>query len=110
MSVETLLTDDRAVARMTVAINAVIAQQVNDGRGMKPWIYEDTRRALGIAWYLDLAPLAQNQAAGDHYALVAETQAPANQKIETVGKLLADQLEALDEKPVRASRKQAIAA
>lgn len=101
MNLEKTIQDDRSISQLTIAINSIIAQQVNDGRGSKPWIYADTRRMLSIAWHLDLDGLTETQQQGDHYGLVAETQAPANPKIEAIGKLLADELNALEPEPVK---------
>lgn len=107
MSFETLINDNRSISRLTVAINSVIAQQIFDGRANRPWIYDDTQRMLGVAWNLDLAPLMDSQHTGDHYALVSETQAPLNSKLEALGKLLADELEVAEKPPVKSTKKAA---
>jgi hypothetical protein len=101
MSFEAIINDQRAISRLTVAINSVIAQLIFDGRAHKPWIYDDTQRMLGVAWNLDLASLAPTQQSGDHYGLVSETQAPANPKLEALSKIISDQLETIEEKPAK---------
>lgn len=106
MSLEVLINDNRSISRLTVAINSIIAQQVFDGRSHKPWIYDDTQRILGVAWNLDISPLMETQKCGDHYALVSESQAPANPKLETIAKLMADEQEII-ERPAAKSKKAA---
>lgn len=101
MSFEAIINDQRAISRLTVAINSIVAQQVFDGRSNKPWIYDDTQRMLGVAWNLDLASLAPTQQGGDHYGLVADQQAPANPKLEALSKIISDQLETIEEKPAK---------
>lgn len=104
MSLEVLINDNRSISRLTVAINSIIAQQMFDGRANKPWIYDDTTRMLGVAWNLDLSPLMDTQKCGDHYALVSESQAPLNAKLETFAKMLADEPEIV-ERPAAKSKK-----
>lgn len=100
MNFDSIMQNDRNISQLTIAINSIIAQQVNDRRGDKPWIYADTRRMLSIAWHLNLDGLGETQQNGDHYGLVSENQAPANPKLEAIGKLLADDLGVSDE-PVK---------
>jgi hypothetical protein len=92
MNIHKLTGEDRRIAKLTIAINATIAQQVNDGRGHRPWIYNDTKRMLSVADLLDLDEVAAEQENGEHYGLVSAEQAPVNAKLDNVVKVLADQL------------------
>lgn len=92
MNITRLTGEDRRIAKLTIAINATIAQQVNDGRGHRPWLYNDTKRMLSVADLLDLDELSEEQEVGEHYGLVSQVQAPENKVLDNVVKVLADQI------------------
>lgn len=112
MNITRLTGEDRRIAKLTIAINATIAQQVNDGRGHRPWLYSDTKRMLSVADLLDLDEVSEEQEIGEHYALVSQMQAPEDKVLDNVVKVLADQIthdldEVRAEKPVKQSKNQA---
>lgn len=91
MNITRLTGEDRRIvliAKLTIAINATIAQQVNDGRGHRPWLYNDTKRMLSVADLLDLDEVSEEQEIGEHYALVSQVQAPEDKVLDNVVKVL----------------------
>lgn len=80
----------------TIALNAVREAQIAMGRGEQQWCDDDFQRQQIIADTLKLHDIGLEDRAAEHYPLVSIVQAPKNPKLETVAKVLADQIDIAD--------------
>lgn len=77
-----------------ISINAVREARIVFMRDDKPFIDDDARRAEMIYHLLHLVTFDQVNKDAEHYPVVAETQAPRNELIEQVEKLILESEEA----------------
>ena len=78
----------------TIAVNAVREAQIAIGRGDRPWIDDDWRRANMISQILALVKIEDIDNLREHYPLTSSVQAPKNEKLDSVEKTLADAVNA----------------
>ncbi len=81
----------------TIATNAIREAQIAIGRGDRPWVDDDWRRANMIAQILNLVQLKEVDLLREHYPLTAPVQAPKNDRLDNIEKKLADALSIIDE-------------
>lgn len=92
------LVGDELTRRLnTIATNAIREAQIAIGRGDRPWIDDDWRRANMIAQILNLVQLKEVDLLREHYPLTAPVQAPKNDRLDGIEKKLADALAIIDE-------------
>lgn len=89
--------DDLTRRLNTIAVNAIREAQIAIGRIDKPWIDDDWRRSNMIAQILQLVPLNDIDQRSEHYPLTSSVQAPANPRLDSIEKKLADALLGVDE-------------